>query len=106
MKKIKKLLWKLAIKIIAKRIVFSQNYLTPKYLESKGWEKHPSGFYIEPYIKDRDRISIKFDEDCKVYTVWHSSANTFITCEKSLEWFELYYLLAHPDNGINKLAGL
>lgn len=101
----KNYIYNLAKKIIVKRIVHGENRLTEQYLLDKGWIKE-DGFYIEPNIKDRDRISIRFDEPNYVYTVWHSSARTFIACETSIEWFEMYYLLAHPDNGRYKIAGI
>jgi len=55
-------------------------------------------------MKDRDLITIQFESH--YYRVWHSSKLTFIALESSVEWFELYYLLAHGDNGRYELAGI
>jgi hypothetical protein len=101
-KKINNWLFKLAKKVIAITIVKHGTQLTPQYLIERGWVEE-NGYYIEPNIKDRDRISISFESD--YYRVWHSSKRTFIALETTVEWFELYYLLAHGDNGIYDLAG-
>lgn len=100
-KKIYKWLYKLALKVIAINIINHGTRLTPDYLMKKGWILQ-DGFYIEPNIKDRDLISISFE--AHFYRVWHSSKRTFIAVENTVEWFENYYLLLHPDNGIYKLA--
>ena len=102
-------IFKLVMTFIAKRLVHSSNKLTPEYLLSKGWiisfdEVRKKSFYIEDDVKDRDLISVEFDGNG--YRVWHSEKRTFIAAETSLEWFELYYLLIHPDNGRYKLAGI
>lgn len=107
--KINKWIFKLAMTFIAKRLVHSSNKLTISYLISNGWvteydEVRKKIFFTEPNIKDRDRVSIEFDGNG--YRVWHSEKITFIASETSLEWFEMYYLLIHPDNGRYKLAGI
>jgi len=102
-KKIYKWLFKLAKKVIAINIVKHGTQLTPQHLIERGWVEE-NGYYIEPNIKDRDRISISFGS--YYYRVWHSSKRTFIALESTVEWFELYYLLAHGDNGRYKLAGI
>lgn len=94
--RINQLLFKLIKKFLSKRFVHSNNRLTPKYLFSNGWIEK-DGYYFEPNIKDRDRISITFEHH--FYRVWHSDKLTFIALESTLEWFELYYLMSHPDNG-------
>ena len=99
--KINNWLFKIAFSIIAKRLVFSNNHLTPNYLIKKGWVETESG-YTEPIIKNRDRITISFENH--YYRVWHSDKRTFIALESTIEWFETYYLLAHPDNGRYKIA--
>lgn len=96
-------IFKLAKKFISINIVHYGTQLTPKYLIERGWAEE-DGYYIEPNIKDRDRISISFEHH--YYRVWHSDKRTFIALESTIEWFELYYLLAHKDNGRYKLAGV
>lgn len=102
-KKINNWLFRLAKKVIAKRLVYSSNLLTPQYLIERGWVEE-NGYYIEPNLKDRDRISISFEHH--YYRVWHSEKRTFFALESTIEWFEMYYLLAHGDNGRYKLAGI
>jgi hypothetical protein len=96
--------YKLAVKLIANRIVHGQNRLTRDYLMLKGWDLEDGKYWVEPNIKDRDKIWIEFENH--YYRVWHGKERTFITLESSLEWFENYYLLAHGDNGRYKLAGV
>jgi len=102
-KKLLNWLYKLALKIIAINIVKYGNKLTPEYLLKKGWIEK-DGYYIESGIKDRDRISIKFESN--YYRIWHSDKMTFITLENSIEWFEIYYLILHPDNGRYDLSSI
>ena len=102
-KKIYNWLFKLAKKVIAINIVKHGKQLTPQYLIERGWVEE-NGYYIEPNIKDRDRISISFESH--YYRVWHSDKRTFFALESTVEWFELYYLLAHGDNGRYELAGI
>lgn len=97
MEKLKTMLFNIAKRIIIKRISNSKTKLTPQYLIDRGWVQY-CDYFIEPNIKDRDRISIQFE--CYGYRVWHSEKMIFIASERSVEWFELYYLLAHPDNRI------
>ena len=102
-KKIYNKLFKLAKKVIAINIVKHGTQLTPQYLIDSRWIEQ-DGYYIEPNLKDRDRISISFESH--YYRVWHSEKRTFFALESTVEWFELYYLLAHGDNGRYKLAGI
>jgi hypothetical protein len=106
--KFKNWIWNIVIKIIAIRLVHSENRLTPEYLLSKGWVMtegiNDRVMYVEPNIKDRDLISISFEHH--YYRVWHSKKETFIALESTIEWFELYYLLAHPDNGRYEIANI
>ena len=90
----KKWIYKLALSIIANRIVHQQNLLTPEYLVSKGWINE-QGFWIEPNIKDRDKIWIQFDK--LYFRVWHGKEKTFIGLESKVEWFETYYNLINRD---------
>lgn len=94
-------IYKLAVKLISNRIVHGINRLTPEYLRDKGWMQEGE-YWVEPNIKDRDKIWIYFESH--YYRVLHGGHKTFIALESSLEWFENYYLLAHADNGIYKLA--
>ena len=95
--------YKEAVEVIAKAIVHSKNRLTPEYLMERNWVEE-NGYYIEPNIKDRDRISISFEHH--YYRVWHGGDRTFFALESSIEWFELYYLLSHGDRGRYRLAGI
>lgn len=102
-KKIYNWLFKLSKKNIAINIVKYGTQLTPQYLIERGWVVQ-NGYFIKPNLKDRDRISISFEGN--YYRVWHSETRTFFAMESTVEWFELYYLLAHVDNGRYKLAGI
>lgn len=95
-------IYNLSISVIANRIVHGDNYLTPEYLTSKGWIQEGS-FYVEPDIKDRDKIWIQFENH--YFRIYHGPERTFIGLETKKEWFESYYLLAHGDNGRYQLSG-
>ena len=86
--------YKLAIKLIANRIVHEQNILTPQYLIDRGWVEK-DGFYVESNVKNRDMISISFEKTW--YRVWHSEKRTFIALESKIEWFENYCLLLRNE---------
>ncbi len=96
-------IYNLAVKLIANRIVHGQNQLTPKYLLDRGWVEE-DGFFVEPNIKDRDKIWIQFESH--YFRIWHGKERTFIGLESKVEWFDNYYLLAHGDNGRYQLAGM
>ena len=102
-KKVYNWLFRIAKKVIAINIVKYGTPLIPQYLIERGWIEE-NGYYIEPNLKNRDRISISFDHN--YYRVWRSETRTFIALESTVEWFELYYLLAHDDNGRYELAGI
>lgn len=96
-------IFKLALKAIANKIVRYPTQLTPEYLKAKGWVQDEWG-WVEPNIKDRDRITITFQDH--YYRVWHSEKRTFIALESSVEWFEAYYLIIHGNNGRFELSGI
>jgi hypothetical protein len=100
------LLFKFALKVLANNIVHYGTKLTPDYLEKRGFVKEgpeSDAFWFEESVKERDRICIAFrSDDC--YTVMHSGRMTFIAIEVTVEWFEAYYMLMHPDNGRYNLA--
>lgn len=98
-----KWIYALAVKLIANRIVHCQNILTPKYLIDRGWIEK-DGYFIEPNLKERDTIWIKFEHH--YFRVYHGAQQTFIALESKIEWFENYHLLAHGDNGRYRLAGI
>jgi hypothetical protein len=75
---------------------------TPQYLIEKGFKEDEDGYFVEPNLKDRDKIWVSFDRGC--YRVWHGKDKTFITLHTKIEWFETCYLMAHGDNGIYQLA--
>lgn len=91
---IKDWIYRKAIKVIAKRIVKEQNLLTPQFLLERGWVEK-DGYYTEPDIKDRDLITIQFENH--YFRVWHGVEKTFIALESKEEWFELYYLCLNSD---------
>ena len=101
--KIENWIYRLAIKVIARRIVLKDNLLTPEYLKNNGWIKENNS-WIEPNIKERDKIWIDFESH--YFRVYHGNNKTFIALESKIEWFEMYYLLAHSDNGRYELAGI
>lgn len=94
-KRFNKWLYRIAKYIIVETIYNSENRLTPQYLIDRGWVQFCE-YYHEPNVKDRDRISISFEGD--FYRVWHSEKLTFVALESTVEWFEMFYLLPHPDN--------
>jgi hypothetical protein len=96
-------IYALAVKLIANRIVHGNNFLTPKYLTDRGWILE-DGYYVEPKIKERDKIWIQFE--AHYFRVWHGKEKSFIGLESKVEWFENYFLLAHGDNGRYELAGV
>lgn len=95
--------YKLATRILANRIVFSKKLLTRDYLHSKGWEAEGK-YWTQKDVKDRYKIWIEFENGN--YRVWHGKEKTFIALESRLEWFEIYYLMLHGDNGRFELAGI
>ncbi len=101
--KIKNWIHQLALKIIFRKIIRSGNTLTAEYLLGKGWVKD-GDYYVESNIKDRDKVWIKIDH--YYYRVFHGRTKTFIALESTIEWFELYYLIIHGDNGRYDIAGV
>ena len=85
---------------LVKSKMFDDNYLTPKYLLDRNWIEK-DGYYIQPSIKDRDRVSIKFEDHC--YRVWHSDKMTFIALESSVGWLELYMMCIDKYRNIDDL---
>ena len=102
-KKIFNWLYKLALKIIAINLVKHETRLTRDYLIERGWVEI-EGHYLEEGIKLRDTIWIKFSG--ATYMVFHGNNKTYIATERSVQWFENYYMLMHPDNGRYTLAGI
>lgn len=95
------ILYNRAIKIISKRLYKGQNKLTQKYLIEKGWITEYDStlektFFIEPNIKQRDKVSVEFESH--YYRVWHGPNRTFIALESCTEWFEMYMMLIGRDN--------
>ena len=102
-------LFKKALKVIAKNVIIYGDRLTSDYLVKKGWileydEVREKSYYKQPYIKDRDAIYIEFESN--YYAVYHSSSKTFISTGNTIQWFESYYLIIHPDNGLYELSGI
>ena len=96
MKKIENFLYKFAVNQVKNKIIRSHSTLTADYLICKGWiteydEISGKTFYVEPDIKDRDKVSLEFENH--YYRVWHGRDRTFIALESSIEWLELYLLL-------------
>lgn len=71
--------------------------LQPRHLIAMGWVEE-NGFYFEPNVKSRDRISIQFENH--YYRVWHGTDMTFIALKSSLDWFYMYYLLVGSNQKI------
>ncbi len=96
---IKQWLFNLCLKTVIKFVNNGDRKLTGTILKERGWEAvnaHGSFYWVEPNIKDRDKIWISFENH--YYKVWHGKDRTFIALESSLEWFEVYYKMIHPDN--------
>jgi hypothetical protein len=107
MKKLKKLIYELARKFVANRLK-DGTQLTTKYLEDHGW-RYRDGYFVEPLVKDRDRVSIKFQNSPNVkghyYQVFHSEKRTFIALEISIEWLELHLLCMDKHRPVDNLIG-
>jgi hypothetical protein len=76
----------------------SETPLTPYILVKNGWERRTENdkvYYIQPYMKDRDRVYIEFESH--YYRVWHSHRKTFISVQTHVEWLLLYLLLQNPN---------
>ena len=96
MKSIKNFFYKLALKFIANQIINSKTRLTVEYLIKNGWRTEydkitDKTFYVEPNIKDRDKVSVEFESH--YYRVWHGRERTFVALETSVEWLQLHLLL-------------
>ena len=72
-------------------------------MTEKGWIKEGE-FYVEQNIKGRDKIWVNFESH--YFRIYHGENRTFIALERSKKWFEVYYLMAHGDNGRFNLAGV
>ena len=94
--------YKRACRIIVKRLRASSNKLTPEHLTGLGWVGKGQGYeyktdntrYVEPLVKDRDKIIIEFEHH--YYRVWHGSR--FIALETSVEWFEVFMMCLDKRN--------
>jgi hypothetical protein len=91
-----------ALRTILTRLVNGENYLTEDYLINKGWEFDNDGFYYEPGVKKQYSIYIKFHGG-RYYAVYLTDKKIFFANECTIEWFELFYLLQHPDNGRHEI---
>jgi hypothetical protein len=105
--KIKNFIYNAVIKVIAKRLVYNQNSLTPDYLIKRGWitefdEVRQKTYYVESGIKSRDMISVEFE--AHYYRIWHGKERVFVALESSKEWFDIYYLMMHGDNGRHDIS--
>lgn len=92
-----------ALKIIANKIVHHPTPLRPKYLTDRGYVEE-NGFYFDPNVKDANRIWIEFENH--YYRVYHGTYRVFITLESTQEWYEIYFLTIHSDNGRYDLASV
>lgn len=91
---------------MAKLLVHSNTNLTPKYLQLNGWTFNPKTYeWTEVCVKDRDKVTIKFSGPGPSYLVYHGKNLTFISRQRSLEWFKMYMLLLDSEKQY-KLAGL
>lgn len=101
--------FKTSLRVICKRITNSNHIMTSDYLIKKGWIYDDEGYYYEDGIKDEYLIYIKFyDEELPThgYKVCIGKNKTFFSNSTTIEWFELFYLLQHRDNGIDNLLEL
>jgi len=91
-----------AVQFISYQIVMGDKLLTKEHLVKDGWVLK-DGYYVEPDVKDRDMVSIKFEHH--YYRVWHGQNKTFIALRSSLKWFELHMLML--ENGkMHEMAGI
>lgn len=96
-------IYSVAVKLIATRIIWSNELLTPNYLEGKGWVKEGK-YYVEPMVKGRDKVWVHFEEH--YYRVFHGENKTFISLQSRKEWFDNYYLLVCDNDRRYELAGV
>ena len=94
-----------ALYILFLRIIKGDNYLTPDYLIDKGWVVDDDDFYYEEGVKKKFRIYIKFSDLKNGYMVYLTEEKIYLTYETKIEWFEMFYLLQHPDNGRHEIIG-
>jgi len=91
--------FKNSLKIILKRIYNFTNYLTPDYLIEKGWRyDEKENYYYEHGLKSRETIYVRFNSS-GFYDILIGEKKCFFGTEKTIEWFELFMLLKHRDNG-------
>jgi hypothetical protein len=90
----KKWAFDFAMKVIGNTLAFSDNALTPWHLEQLGWKCDGNCWY-DPLTKERDRIGIVFYNG--FYMVWHGPDKTWIACESSVEWFNVFRLAVERD---------
>lgn len=84
----KHLLLKIAIKVLYWLIFSKGTQLKPEHLIAAGWKQDLKGFFVEPFIKDRDKVWIQFEHS--YYRVYHSENKTFIALETNIEWLQVY----------------
>lgn len=68
--------------------------LKSRELYKHGWIveiKDGRTFFIEPNIKDRDKIWIEFENH--YYRVYHSERRTFIALQSTKEWLQAYLFI-------------
>lgn len=87
----KTILLKLILKISYWLAFQKKTQLTPFDLMRAGWIENVDHFWVQPSIKDRDRVSIKFENH--YFRVYHSEKMTFIALQDSKEWLQLYLSL-------------
>ena len=90
MRTINKLICRFGVWLIRKILQEKGTKLKPEYLISKGWVLDKDGCYVEPNVKDRDKVSVKFGNH--YYAVWHSEKSIFMACESTVEWLEVYLI--------------
>lgn len=84
----KRYILKIIIKVLYWVIFKKGDQLQPWHLSAAGWIVDENGFYVEPNIKGRDKVSIQFENH--YFRVYHSEYRTFVALESRKEWLQLY----------------
>ena len=99
------IVFKNCLKIILDRIYSFDNVLTHDYLIYKGWVLDEDTLcYYEPDVKKKEKVFIRLKKN-GFYDVLLGENYSIFKTEKSIEWFELFMLLKHRDNGFYDIIG-
>jgi hypothetical protein len=90
-KKFRHWLLRLTIKVQYWIMFRHATQLTSAHLLAAGWILDHNGYFVEPFIKDRDKVWVQIEG--YYYRVFHSERKTFIALECSVEWLQAYLFI-------------